>query len=261
MIDRRVFVAGGVSVLSAALAGCGGGGDPAEEPGVPMVAQMGPSAAGGSRNVQFVVQPLLHTLLVTGADGVRRKAGGLGRGPGQLNFPIDVASLGDLAYVVETGNHRVQAFDAQGESWGSFGQDVLFYPGGIEIRRSEILVADSRNGRIVGFEPGGKVTRILGAGVLSAPRGLAVEGEDLLVADPGLRKVVRIDGEGRVREEIGGDWVLPWSVATDGKQVFVTDVSESAVSVVEMSSGRKRRVAVPKPPRSVKSRKGALHLA
>lgn len=260
MIDRRVFVAGGVSALSMALAGCGGGGDVADDPGLPMVAEVGPSAAG-SRGVQFIVQPLLHALLVTGTDGVQRKVGGLGRGPGKLNFPVDVASMGELAYVVETGNHRVQAFDARGLAWGSLGEGMLFYPGGIEARRSEILVSDSRNGRIVGFDRDGKVTRILGAGVLSAPRGLAVEGEDLLVADPGLRKVVRIDSEGRVREEIGDGWVLPWSVATDGKQVFVTDASESAVSVVEMSSGRKRSVAVPKPPKSVKSRKGALHLA
>ena len=57
--------------------------------------------------------------------------GGVGSSLRQFNYPADVAVLGDLAYVVETGNHRVQIFDAAGRSVGAMGEDILNYPGGI----------------------------------------------------------------------------------------------------------------------------------
>jgi DNA-binding beta-propeller fold protein YncE len=257
-IDRRGFVLAGASALTLAATGCGGG-DEASAQGLPaMESAVGASAAAGG--AQFVVEPDRHLLWITGTDGVKRKAGGLGRGLGQLNYPIDVAASRDSAYVVETGNHRVQRFDATGASLGAFGEGVLLYPGGIALSPDEILVADSRNGRIAVFDLAGRLLRTFGQGLLSAPRGLALSGSDLLVADPGLRKVVRLDAAGRLVSEVSGEWVLPWDVATDGQQVFVSDAAASAIAVV--GPGQKpRQVKVPKPPKSVKVRGGRLYVA
>lgn len=46
----------------------------------------------------------------------------------------------ELAYVVECGNHRVQVFDAAGNSVGLIGVGELFHPGGITASGTEILL-------------------------------------------------------------------------------------------------------------------------
>lgn len=209
---------------------------------------------------QFMTQAIAHRLVVTDSKGTRTTVGGVGQGPGQFNYPADVAVLGELAYVVETGNHRVQIFDGAGRSVGFMGEDILNYPGGIITTADEILVSDSRNARIVGFDTSGRVTRIIGEGALSAPRGLAVVPGGLLVADPGLRKVLRIDMDGRKTGEFGTDWVLPWDVATDGTLVFVADVSANEVAVLDEAGLRVDRLALESAPRHLSYRDNKLHV-
>jgi DNA-binding beta-propeller fold protein YncE len=184
---------------------------------------------------QFRALARIHSLAITGTDGRQRRYGGLGKGQGKLNFPAGVAVVNGLAYVVEAGNHRVQIFDANGVSRGFIGESELLYPGGIAAGLNEILVADSRNARIVGFALNGRVTRVVGAGILSAPRGLTVSGSGLLVADAGLRKILKIGANGRVQAELGTSWVLPWDVATDGKNAYVADASRNEIGVVSLS--------------------------
>lgn len=246
---------GATAAVALPLWGCGGGGG---VPLPPMTAQAGPTAVskGGS---QFLAQPMFHTIVVTDSKGNSRKVGGVGREEGRLNFPADVAVLKELAYVVETGNHRVQVFDATGNALGTIGNGVLNYPGGVAAGTDEILVSDSRNARIVGFDASGRTTRIIGQGVLSAPRGLTVVEGGLLVADPGLRKVLRLDMEGRVTGQFGS-WVLPWDVATDGNLVFVADVSASEIAVLDQSATRVETVPLASAPTYISYRNGTLYV-
>lgn len=246
---------GATAAITLPLLGCGGGGG---VPLPPMTAQAGPTAVskGGS---QFLAQPMSHTIVVTDSKGNSRKVGGIGRDQGRLNFPADVAVLKELAYVVETGNHRVQVFDAAGSALGTIGDGVLNYPGGVAAGTDEILVSDSRNARIVGFDASGRTTRIIGQGVLSAPRGLTVVDGGLLVADPGLRKVLRLDMEGRVTGQFGS-WVLPWDVATDGELVFVADVSASEIAVLDQSAARVETVPLKSAPTYISYRNGTLYV-
>lgn len=254
-IDRRTFMLTGVA-LALPLTGCGGGGG-VELP--PVASQSAPFAVSKSGS-QFLAQALSHSLVVTDSKGVRTTVGGVGQGLGQFNYPADVAVLGDLAYVVETGNHRIQIFDSAGRSIGFMGTDTLNYPGGIITTADEILVSDSRNARIVGFDTSGRVTRTIGDGLLSAPRGLAVVPGGLLIADPGLRKVLQLDMNGRKTGEFGTDWVLPWDVATDGSLIFVADVSTNEVAVLDENGRRVDRIALDAPPKYLSFRDNKLYV-
>jgi len=225
-------MAGAAATLTLPLWGCGGGVD------LPNVGAQAAPTAISKEGIQFQTQPNAHALTVTDVRGVKRQYGGIGTGAGKLNYPVDVAVLNGLAYVVETGNHRVQIFNASGQSVGTLGEGTLLYPGGVITGPDEILVSDSRNARIVGFTPEGRITRVIGSGLLSAPRGLALVSDGLLVADPGLRKVMKLAADGSLKSEFGSDWVLPWDVATDGKSVFVADVSFSGIVVVSTQGSR-----------------------
>lgn len=252
-IDRRTFMLAGAALVLP-LSGCGGGVE------LPPVASQSAPVAVSSSGSQFLAQAMSHSLIITDSKGARTTIGGVGSGLGQLNFPADVAVLGDLAYVVETGNHRVQIFDSLGRSVGVMGAEVLNYPGGIITSGEEILVSDSRNARIVGFDISGRVTRIIGEGALSAPRGLAVVTGGLLIADPGLRKVVQLDISGRKTGEFGTDWVLPVDVATDGALIFVADVSANEVTVLDDTGRRVDRIALDTPPQYLSFNGNMLHV-
>jgi DNA-binding beta-propeller fold protein YncE len=252
-IDRRTFILGGVA-LALPLSGCGGGVD------LPTIASQSAPLAMNKSGSQFMVKPLAHSLVITDSKGATNTIGGIGQGTGQFNYPADVAVLGELAYVVETGNHRIQIFDGTGKSVGVMGEDVLNYPGGIITTADEILVSDSRNARIVGFDTTGRVTRTIGEGTLSAPRGLAVVPDGLLIADPGLRKVLQVDMNGRKTGEFGTDWVLPWDVATDGTLVFVADVSTNEVAVLSTTGERVDRIALDSAPQYLSFRDSKLYI-
>jgi DNA-binding beta-propeller fold protein YncE len=217
-----------------------------------------PMRASATNAPQFLALGRAHSLAITGPDGRQRRYGGVGRAQGKLNYPAGVAVANGLAYVVETGNHRVQIFDASGTSKGFIGESELLYPGAVAAAQNEILVADSRHARIVGFGLSGRVTRVLGAGILSAPRGLTMSGDNVLVADPGLRKVLVLGSGGRVQAELGSGWVLPWDVATDGKNAYVADVAKNEIGVVSLSGKRLASLPLNFAPANVAFRNGTI---
>jgi DNA-binding beta-propeller fold protein YncE len=148
-----------------------------------------------------------------------RTLGAYGNGPGQFAFPRGVAvdPVGRI-FVADTGNHRVQRFDAAGVFLNEFGG--------------------------LGFEPG----RFHG------PRDLAIgETLDLLVLDGENQRVVRYDLDGNLvgvlldlgPEGLGRDfgWVslgglgtAPWGT------VFLSDVEAGRLVAYEPLSGAVRQV-------------------
>ncbi|MFH0980193.1 MAG: hypothetical protein V2A79_01470, partial [Planctomycetota bacterium] len=71
----------------------------------------------------FVVDVKAHDLKVLGADGrLGQIIGQRGSGPGEFNFPCDLADDGDRLWIVDTGNARVQAVEYTGEPVTSFGR-------------------------------------------------------------------------------------------------------------------------------------------
>lgn len=259
-IDRRTFLSissGAAALALLPLSGCGGG-----EDSYPPVSSAGVGPAATATNGrQFQALGQAHTLLITELDGRKNRCGGLGFSQGKLNFPAGVAVVNGLAYVIETGNHRIQIFDAAGTALGTFGEADLLYPSAIAANSSEIFVSDARNARIVVYTLDGRLTRVIGAGVLSAPRGIALLENSLLVADPGLRKVLKFSFDGQLQMELGSDWVLPYDVATDGNFIYVADVSKNELAVVSLSGNRASSIALTSAPVNVWFRGGSLYFS
>lgn len=201
----------------------------------PPLVGTGPVAVGRD-GLRAEIDVLRHHLTLIGPSG-SRTVGGLGLAVGQLNGPAAVVALGARFYVVERGNHRVQAFDARGESVAVF--EGFNYPGGLAVRGDTLLVADSRNARLVELDPRTDARRVLEGAALSAPAGLAVDGERVLVADPGLRQVLELDVEGRLVRALGEGWVVPRGVAVDGELTFVADPALTELVVLDRA-GRRR---------------------
>ena len=92
-----------------------------------------------------------HTLVVFDAEtGERlRSVGGPGTGPLQFNRPNGIAVFGDVLFVAERDNHRVQAFMLPDFTpLGIIGADVLRVPYGLWVRETspdqlELFVTDS----------------------------------------------------------------------------------------------------------------------
>jgi len=92
-----------------------------------------------------------HRLVVYDAEtGQRLRAvGGPGEGPSQFNRPNGIAVHGDLLFVAERDNHRVQVLRLPDFTpLGMIGQDVLRVPYGLWVRETrpddlELLVTDS----------------------------------------------------------------------------------------------------------------------
>ena len=61
----------------------------------------------------------------------QKKIGSPGSGNGQLQSPFGLMITGDILYVVDSGNNRIQMFTIAGEYIGQFGQGQLSGPWGI----------------------------------------------------------------------------------------------------------------------------------
>ena len=158
------------------------------------------------------------------ADLVWGEAGSL---PGQLNHPRGIAVGQDgTVYVADSLNHRIQAFDSEGNylfGWGSFavgerGQapgGTFNQPWGIAVGPDgNVYVADTWNHRIQVFTPEGEFIRAWGQlGQLEAainpqdfwgPRDVLVDAEGLVyVADTGNKRIRVYTSEGEFVRDIG----------------------------------------------------------
>ncbi len=185
--------------------------------------------------------------------------GSYGSGPGQFNYPKDLALDGDgNVYVVDSYNHRVQVFDASGRfvrEWGGQGTAPGQFqePWGIAVDgEGKVYVADTWNHRIQKFDSEGRfevqwgtfgdTAGALGDGFwLYGPRDVAVDGEgQVLVSDTGNKRVLRYSGEGELLGQVGGGGSLegqlrePVGLAVDGEgNVYVADTWNQRVQKLD----------------------------
>jgi DNA-binding beta-propeller fold protein YncE len=169
--------------------------------------------------------------------------GSKGPGDGQFCYPrgIAVDGTGNI-YVVDTDNHRIQKFDADGTfltKWGSYGMgDGRFlYPYGIAVDSADdIYVSDMYNNRIQKFDADGTFltkwgSKGPGEGQFLYPRGIAVDGSgDIYVADMYNHRIQKFDADGTFLTTWGsygtgeGQFLCPYGVAVDGSgDIYVAD--------------------------------------
>ena len=135
-----------------------------------------------------------HCIFVFDKYG-RKKAtiGAHGNGDGQFNFPVGIAIGGDVMYVSESGNNRIQKLTVTGEFLTKFGTEgsgngQLSNPSGICLSsKGNVYVTEVNNGRVHVFNPDGTFSSIIkgqGKGVLQQPYAVAFDSsENLHVAD------------------------------------------------------------------------------
>lgn len=150
-----------------------------------------------------------------------------GTAPGQFMNPRNLAIGPDgYLYVADTGNHRLQVFDAEGNlvrQWGGQGraEGQFNEPWGVAVGGDgNVYVADTWNHRIQVFDSQGNFLRQWGVegmtggelGQPSAfwgPRGLVVDGDgNLYVTDTGNKRVQKFDPLGNFLGQWGGGGIV-----------------------------------------------------
>ncbi|MEN3279453.1 MAG: tripartite motif-containing protein 71 [Solirubrobacteraceae bacterium] len=110
-----------------------------------------------------------------------------------------LAASGNVVYVSDTGNDRVQRFTIDGSHGAQIvAPGTLANPRGIAVRGSRMAVADDQHHRIVVFDTGGHILRTVGTGPgtmpgqLNFPYGVGFDPQGrLFVADDLNHRVVR----------------------------------------------------------------------
>jgi DNA-binding beta-propeller fold protein YncE len=110
----------------------------------------------------YVSDGLCHCVWIFAPTGeLVLKLGGLGKADTRFDRPsgVAVADQGRDVYVADSGNRRIQIFDAIGNwraSWGGPDSDLLVEPTGIDLDASgNVYVADAGAARILVFTPEG----------------------------------------------------------------------------------------------------------
>ena len=176
--------------------------------------------------------------------------GAYGTGDGQFSDPKDLAVDGQgQIYVLDTRNHRVQVFGADGQflrTWGSQGNAAGQFqePWGIAVDAAgNVYVADTWNHRVQKFDSQGQFVSMWGifgdsGGTLSAseafygPRDVVVDADgNVLVSDTGNKRIAKFTPDGQFITQWGGagssagQFLEPCGIAVDADgNTYVADV-------------------------------------
>ena len=151
------------------------------------------------------------------------ESGVAGVEPGQFNAPRNVAVAEDgRIYVLDSGNHRIQVFDADGQlltGWGSQGNEPGQFnePWGLAVDENFVYVADTWNHRIQKFTLDGQFVTLFGRsgapgdepdtnglGLFFGPRDIVLLPDNrLLITDTGNHRLQVADRDGHFLSQVG----------------------------------------------------------
>jgi tripartite motif-containing protein 71 len=188
-----------------------------------------------------------------------------GGGVGHFHEPSAIAldTFGNL-YVADTGNDRIQKFEANGSylsEVGTFGWDPgqFSQPAGVAVGKGglEVYVADGRNNRIQIFSPHFRLLGVIGGRDVDGPirlgilGGIAVsEAGELYVSDTDADQVVQISNYSPLENQFGGYGYgagqvrRPLGLAIGHKdRVYVCDSENDRVAVFDRYGNFKKSLA------------------
>ncbi|MEQ1644985.1 MAG: NHL repeat-containing protein, partial [Pyrinomonadaceae bacterium] len=183
-----------------------------------------------------------------------------GNQPGQIARPrgIAVDAAGNI-YVADTGNSRVQKFDAAGKFLASHGErgdaaGQLQEPNGVAIDGSgNIYVTDAKLHKLLRFKSDGQFEKEWtgpSAGNFYGPRDLAIGPNKLIyVIDQGGTRICKFDADSWTTWGSGGSgdgqFNEPSGITIGGGSVFVADANNDRVQVFDLEGKFVRQFAVP----------------
>ena len=148
--------------------------------------------------------------------------GSSGRGDGQFNCPCGVAVQGDVLYVADQSNNRVQKLTTSGEFLSKFGtkgsgDGQLYSPRGICVDAGgRIFVSESNNRRVSVFEPCGTFAYHITHNTISCPCGMAFDlAGNLHVVDYNNNAVSIFTPEGKFISQYNSQVQCPIGIAID----------------------------------------------
>ncbi len=185
--------------------------------------------------------------------------GSTGSGVGQFRFGNGggnsaaagggLAVSGDVVYVADTGNDRIQRFSLDGGHGAEIvAPGTLANPRGIAVRGTRLLVADDQHHRVVVFDTGGHLLKVVGSsgsgpGQLNFPYGVAADRAGrVFVADDLNHRVVRFSSaplypyKGRWGSygTTPGRLAYPRGLATDAAgNVYVANTGNDRIDVFD----------------------------
>ena len=170
-----------------------------------------------------------HCIYVFDQTGqLKYTIGSSGNGDGQFSSPCDISIKGDVLFVADSGNHRVQKLTSSGKFLHSFGQngsgqDQFNWPLAVIIdSNNKLIVSDRDNHRIQIFnENGGWLLTIDGKGSgnhsFQYPWGLALDPQgNIHVAALGSN-TIKVFTKTGVYVRMYGDPNGPIGIAIDGE--------------------------------------------
>eukprot|EP00731_Ephydatia_muelleri_P007873 Em0004g211a len=176
---------------------------------------------------------------------LKNTIGSRGSGDGQFSFPSDISIKGDVLYVADTGNHRVQKLTSSGKFLHKFGQKgsgqgQFNRPYCVIIdSNNKLIVSDFNNHRIQIFnENGGWLLTIDGKGSgnhsFLSPRGLALDPQgNIHVASWGSNTIKVFTKEG-VFVRMYGDPYGPSGIAIDDEGYsLVSECGDYCLSIYD----------------------------
>ena len=171
-----------------------------------------------------MVDPYEANQLALSPSLMLNPAGVAGTAEGQLTSPRNMEIGPDgMIYVADSGNHRIQVFDRNGQfvrGWGGSGTEPGQFnePWGLAADDEFLYVADTWNHRIQKFTLDGELVAVFGQsgspaaddptgglGLFFGPRDVVLIGDDrLLVSDTGNHRLQLLTRDGQFLSAIGG---------------------------------------------------------
>ena len=126
---------------------------------------------------------------MTASHATRPAAGRRGSGPGEFNLPCDIAFDGQMLWVADTGNNRVQGLSRIGEPLVTIGQagdspGDLAMPKAVAVNKEgHVYVVDSRFENVQIFDRTGRLLLYfgqegVGPGEFWLPSGIFIDATD-----------------------------------------------------------------------------------
>ncbi|KAI6657769.1 hypothetical protein LOD99_512 [Oopsacas minuta] len=113
-----------------------------------------------------------------------RRIGKPGNKKGELNRPYGLALDGDIIYIADTNNKRIQIFSTEGKFIHEFGKGQLNTPYGIALNKEWVFISDFVLNAVLKFSRTNYKLIKSVKGVVSDPLGLTTDTNgELLVAD------------------------------------------------------------------------------